>query len=91
MTGVLADTGLDQTARRLTSATAPTTRPPLDEEFADAYTRLGGLEAFGHPFTPAIAHRGGTVQLCQLGALHRDPTGRTRLWNPLATRDRRAA
>lgn len=89
--GVLADAGLDQTARRLTSATAPTARPPLDKQFADAYTRLGGLEAFGHPFTPAIAHRGGTVQLCQLGALHRDPAGRTRLWNPLAGPDRRAA
>ncbi|MGI5508842.1 AAA family ATPase [Streptomyces sp. CA-106131] len=89
--GVLADAGLDQPARRLTPTPAPTTRPPLDERFTDAYTQLGGLEAFGHPFTPAIAHRGGTVQLCQLGALHRDPAGRTRLWNPLADPDRRAA
>ncbi|MFF7764284.1 AAA family ATPase [Streptomyces griseorubiginosus] len=89
--GLLADAGLDQSAQRLTSATAPTTRPPVDEQFADAYTRLGGLEAFGHPFTPAIAHRGGTVQLCQLGALHRDLAGHTRLWNPLAVADRRAA
>jgi hypothetical protein len=89
--GILADAGLDQTARRLTSATPPPARPPLDEQFADAYIRLGGLEAFGHPFTPAIPHRGGTVQLCQLGALHRDQAGRTRLWNPLAVPDRRAA
>lgn len=88
---VLADAGLDQTARRLTAAAAPIPRPPLDEQFAHAYTQLGGLEALGHPFTPAIDHRGGTVQLCQLGALHRDPAGRTRLWNPLAASDRRAA
>ncbi|MFE4823759.1 hypothetical protein ACFRFU_46830 [Streptomyces sp. NPDC056704] len=89
--GVLADAGLDQTARRLTSATARAPRPPLDPQFADTYAQLGGLEAFGHPFTPAIAHRGGTVQLCQLGALHRDPAGHTRLWNPLAAPVRRAA
>ncbi|MET9759970.1 AAA family ATPase [Streptomyces sp. NPDC006372] len=89
--GVLADAGLDQTARRLTSAAAPIPRPPLDEQFTEAYTQLGGLEALGHPFSPAIDHRGGTVQLCQLGALHRDPAGRTRLWNPLAASDRRAA
>lgn len=89
--GVLADAGLDQTAQRLTSSAAPTPRPPLDRQFADAYTQLGGLEAFGHPFTPAIAHRGGTVQLCQLGALHCDPAGQTRLWNPLVTPARRAS
>ncbi|MFE5754618.1 hypothetical protein ACFQ7M_35830 [Streptomyces massasporeus] len=89
--GVLADAGLDQTARRLTSQAAHAPRPPLDEQFTDAYTQLGGLEALGHPFTPAIDHRGGTVQLCQLGALQRDPAGRTRLWNPLADPDRRAA
>ncbi|MFC7261500.1 AAA family ATPase [Streptomyces lutosisoli] len=89
--GVLADAGLDFTARRLTSAAATPARPTLDERFADAYTQLGGLEAFGHPFTPAIAHRGGTVQLCQLGALYRDPTGHTQLWNPLADPVRRAA
>ncbi|MET7457673.1 hypothetical protein ABZT03_38650 [Streptomyces sp. NPDC005574] len=89
--GVLADAGLDQTARRLTTATSPTPRPPLDEQFTHAYTRLGGLEALGHPFTPTIDHRGDTVQLCQLGALHRDPAGRTRLWEPLAAPSRRAA
>ncbi|MFJ8140821.1 hypothetical protein [Streptomyces sp. NPDC096013] len=89
--GILADVGPAETARRLTSVAAPTLRPSLDEQFADTYMRLGGLEAFGHPFTPAIEHRGGTVQLCQLGALHRDPAGRTRLWNPLADPDRRAA
>ncbi|MFI8076193.1 hypothetical protein ACIF85_46950 [Streptomyces sp. NPDC086033] len=89
--GVLTDAGLDQMARRLTSAPAPTARPALDEQFADTYTQLGGLEAFGHPFTSAFEHRGGTVQLCQLGALHRDEDGHTRLWNPLATSDRRAA
>lgn len=66
--GLLADAGLDQTARRLTSEAAPALRPPLDEQFTDAYNQLGGLEALGHPFTPAIAHRGDTVQLCQLGA-----------------------
>ncbi|TQE33084.1 AAA family ATPase [Streptomyces ipomoeae] len=89
---VLADAGLDDTARRLTSAAAPTTlRPPLAEQFATAYTDLGGLEAFGHPFTPPIDHRGGTVQLCQLGALHRDLAGHTRLWDPLTAPDRRAA
>lgn len=89
--GVLADAGLDQMAGRLTSAPTPTARPALDEQFADTYTQLGGLEAFGHPFTSAFEHRGGTVQLCQLGALHRDEDGHTRLWNPLATSDRRAA
>ncbi|WP_128380411.1 AAA family ATPase [Streptomyces cavernae] len=90
--GVLADAGLDQTARHLTTATAPNPRPPLADEFADAYAELGGLEAFGHPFTPPLTHRGSTVQLCQLGALHRDPSGRTRLWNPLtAPAVRRAA
>ncbi|MGW9026820.1 hypothetical protein ACWGQ5_22070 [Streptomyces sp. NPDC055722] len=82
--GVLADAGFDQTAQRLMAAVAPNPRPPLDGQFADAYTELGGLEAFGHPFTPAIAHRGGTVQLCQLGTLHRNPAGHTRMWNPLA-------
>ncbi|MFJ2007917.1 DEAD/DEAH box helicase family protein [Streptomyces chartreusis] len=90
--GVLADAGLGDTAQRLTSTTAPTVlRPPLAEEFATTYTALGGLEALGHPFTPAIPHRGGIVQLCQLGALRRDPAGRTRLWNPLAAPDRKAA
>ncbi|MES5824903.1 AAA family ATPase [Streptomyces sp. RG80] len=89
--GLLTDAGLDQTARRLTSQTVPAPRPPLDEQFAHAYTQLGGLEALGHPFTPAIDHRGGTVQLCQLGALHRDEAGHTRLWNPLAAPDWRAA
>ncbi|MFF3505574.1 hypothetical protein [Streptomyces sp. NPDC003247] len=81
--GVLADAGLDQTAQRLASATAHAPRPPLDPRFVDTYTQLGGLEAFGHPFTPPIAHRGGTVQLCRLGAPHHDPAGHTRLWNPL--------
>lgn len=90
--GVLADSGLDQTARRLTAAAPSPARPPLADEFSEAYTELGGLEAFGHPFTPSIAYRGSTVQLCQLGALHRDPSGRTRLWNPLtAPAVRRAA
>lgn len=81
--GVLADAGFDHTARALRSAVAPPARPPLDDQFADSYTQLGGLEAFGHPFTPAFTHRGGTVQLCQLGALHADAAGHTRLWNPL--------
>ncbi|MGW4600150.1 hypothetical protein ACWEOA_33425 [Streptomyces sp. NPDC004457] len=76
---MLEDAGFDHTARALTSAAAPTARPPLDAQFADACTQLGGLEAFGHPFTPAVAHRGG----CQLGTLHADPVGHTRLWNPL--------
>ncbi|MEU6889911.1 hypothetical protein ABZ918_32905 [Streptomyces viridosporus] len=80
---VLADTGFDHTAQALTSSAAPATRPPLDEQFTDAYTQLGGLEAFGHPCTPAFAHRGATVQLCQLGALHADAAGHIRLWNPL--------
>ncbi|MET7826969.1 AAA family ATPase [Streptomyces sp. NPDC005386] len=80
---ILADTGLDHTARRLTTTPAPSASPPLDQQFADAYTRLGGLEAFGHPFTRPLTHRGTTVQLCQLGALHHDPAGGTRLWNPL--------
>ncbi|MDH6604500.1 thymidylate kinase [Streptomyces sp. SAI-208] len=89
--GVLTDAGLDQTARRLTSQPGPAPRPLLNEQFAHAYTQLGGLEALGHPFTPVIDHRGHTVQLCQLGALHRDEAGHTRLWNPLADLDRRAA
>ncbi|WP_435220583.1 hypothetical protein [Streptomyces sp. Tue6028] len=89
--GALADAGFDQTVQRLTTAAAPNPRPPLDEQFAGAYAQRGGLEAFGHPFTPAIAHRGSTVQLCQLGALHRDPAGRTRLWNPLGDPVRRVA
>ncbi|MET7981683.1 MULTISPECIES: AAA family ATPase [unclassified Streptomyces] len=89
--GVLADAGLDQTARRLTSAPAPTAQPALDEQFADAYTQLGGLEAFGHPFTHPITHRGTTVQLCQLGALRHDTASGTRLWNPLADPSERAA
>jgi thymidylate kinase len=89
--GVLTDAGLDQTARRLTSAPVPTTRPAVDEQFVDAYTQLGGLEAFGHALTHPINHRGTTVQLCQLGALHRDPAGRTRLWNPLTDPAPRAA
>lgn len=87
----LAEAGFDQIARRLTQSHASTARPPVDEGFADAYTQLGGLEALGHPFTGPLAYRGGTVQLCQLGALQRDPADHTRLWNPLTTLGRRAA
>ncbi|MFE2534944.1 AAA family ATPase [Streptomyces sp. NPDC059371] len=88
---LLADAGLDHSARRLTRTPAPDSRPVLDEHFTDAYARLGGLEAFGHPFTHPIHHRGDTVQLCQLGALRRDHSGSTRLWDPLADLQRRAA
>ena len=82
--GLLADAGLTDTAHRLVTATTPAARPALAPQFADIYQQLGGLESFGHPFTEAIAHRGGTVQLCQLGALHRDTSGRTGLWDLLA-------
>ncbi|MFE2693709.1 AAA family ATPase [Streptomyces mirabilis] len=87
---LLADAGLDEAAKRLTAA-APARRPELDAQFAAVYDALGGLESFGHPFTEPIAHRGGTVQLCQLGALHRDPSGHTGLWDLLAEPVRGAA
>lgn len=89
--GLLSDAGHAEIAQRLIAATAPTTRPDLALQFASTYAALGGLESFGHPFTGLIAHRGGTVQLCQLGALHRDASGRTGLWDLLATEPARVA
>ncbi|MGW1507294.1 hypothetical protein ACWCQW_54690 [Streptomyces mirabilis] len=89
--GLLFDAGLTEAAGRLTTATAPARRPELDARFAATYEALGGLESFGHPFSEAIAHRGGIVQLCQLGALHRDASGHTGLWDLLAEPERGAA
>jgi hypothetical protein len=89
--GLLSDAGHAETARRLVTAAAPAGRPELAAQFAGTYEALGGLEALGHPFTVPIAHRGGTVQLCQLGALHRDRSGRTGLWDLLAAGRLRAA
>lgn len=87
----LGEAGQHEIAQRLGGATPPATRPGLAPEFADAYEELGGLEAFGHPFTGPFAHRAGMVQLYQLGALHRDQAGRTRLWDLLSARTLRAA
>lgn len=84
---LLTGAGYASIAAKLTAAaTAPQTgaRPPLDLRFRAIYDKLGGLESFGHPFTAPISHRGGTVQICQLGALHRDPAGHTGLWDLLA-------
>lgn len=91
--GFLGDNGVGEDVRRLlaTTGTVSPARPDLADEFADAYARLGGLEALGHPFSAPIPHRGATVQLCQLGALHRDASGRTRLWDPLACAPAKAA
>ncbi|CUU61221.1 Thymidylate kinase [Parafrankia irregularis] len=89
VSGLLADAGLTDTAATLTTTT-PNVRPALDPRFRTVYHALGGLESFGHPFTEPLDHRGGTVQLCQLGALHRDATGHTRLWDLLAEPTRRA-
>lgn len=58
--------------------------PDQDPLFARAYGELGGLEALGHPASAPFDYRHGTVQLYQLGALHRTPDARTTLWNPLA-------
>lgn len=87
----LADAGLTDTAAKLNDAAPPSTRPALHPQFQATYEALGGLESFGHPFTEPLAHRGGTVQLCQLGALHRDPSGHTGLWDLLAEPAREAA
>ncbi|GAB3162276.1 hypothetical protein GCM10027258_81090 [Amycolatopsis stemonae] len=89
--GLLTDAGLDEIGHRLSTAAPPTGRPDLAPQFAEVYDRLGGLEAFGHPFTEPVAHRGGTVQLCQLGALYQDATGHTGLWNLLTSPTGRAA
>ncbi|SNQ47599.1 Thymidylate kinase [Frankia canadensis] len=91
ISGLLADAGLGDTAATLATATAPDIRPALDPRFLPVYHALGGLESFGHPFTEPLDHRGGTVQLCQLGALHRDATGHTKLWDLLAEPARGAA
>lgn len=58
-------------------------RPAVTPVFADAYSDHGGLESLGHPLTELFAHRGGWVQLCQLGALHHTPAGNVRIWDPL--------
>ncbi|RDG36257.1 nucleoside/nucleotide kinase family protein [Streptomyces corynorhini] len=87
----LADAGLTDTAAKLNTAATPGIRPALDPRFRAAYQALGGLESFGHPFTEPLDHRGSTVQLCQLGALHQGPTGRTVLWDLLAEPVRGAA
>ncbi|TGN72251.1 hypothetical protein E5083_30420 [Streptomyces bauhiniae] len=91
VSGFLADAGLTDTAAKLTTAITPDVRPELDARFRGVYDALGGLESFGHPFTEPLDHRGGTVQLCQLGALYRDPAGRTGLWDLLAEPVRGAA
>ncbi|MFJ6669395.1 hypothetical protein [Streptomyces sp. NPDC091383] len=91
VSGFLADAGLTDTAAKLTTAITPDVRPELDDRFRGVYDELGGLESFGHPFTEPLDHRGGTVQLCQLGALYRDPAGRTGLWDLLAEPVRGAA
>jgi thymidylate kinase len=64
-----------------TSSAQPLTTAPV---FAGLYAQAGGLEALGHPLTAPFPYRGGQVQLFQLGALHHDSTGRTRIWDPLA-------
>ncbi|MGI5353602.1 AAA family ATPase [Streptomyces sp. CA-250714] len=91
VSGLLGEAGLTDMATRLTAAPAPESRPELDPRFRPVYDALGGLESFGHPFTEPFAHRGGTVQLCQLGALHRDRAGNTGLWDLLAEPARGAA
>lgn len=89
--GLLSEVGLPDSAQRLLTSTAPAISPELAAHFADAYEALGGLEALGHPFTEPLDHRGATVQLCQLGALHRGPSGRARLWDLLADDPMRVA
>ncbi|MFF0249942.1 AAA family ATPase [Streptosporangium sandarakinum] len=71
-------------ADRLITGDAPSCRVALASVFTAAYTALGGLETFGHPITAPFRHRGGWIQMCQLGALHRDRSGRIRVWDPLA-------
>ncbi|MEU0516318.1 hypothetical protein [Streptosporangium sp. NPDC006007] len=88
---LLSGAGLSDSAECLLTSTTPATRPRLASHFADAYEALGGLEALGHPFSEPLDHRGTTVQLCQLGALHRDLSGQTRLWDLLADDPTRAA
>ncbi|MER6828870.1 hypothetical protein ABT352_23015 [Streptosporangium sp. NPDC000563] len=88
---LLGDAGLPGVAQSLLASTAPAARPELAPHFADTYEALGGLEALGHPITKPMNHRGGNVQLCQLGALHRAPSGRTTLWDLLADDSLRAA
>lgn len=58
-------------------------RPVIAAVFADAYSDHGGLEALGHPLTEPFTHRGGQIQLCQLGALHHTPGCDVRIWDPL--------
>ncbi|GAB2833401.1 hypothetical protein GCM10022221_35360 [Actinocorallia aurea] len=59
-------------------------RPVLHETVADVYAALGGLDILGHPVTDLLPWRGGHVQICQLGTLHRPPSGPAGLWNPAA-------
>ncbi|GGU37970.1 hypothetical protein [Streptomyces violascens] len=92
VSGFLADAGLTDTAAKLTTSTnVPDVRPELDPQFRAVYDAFGGLESLGHPFTEPLDHRGITVQLCQLGALYRDPKGHTGLWDLLAEPVRGAA
>ena len=86
VTAMLADAGLPVATAPPVDLWPGADRPPLDASFTDLYEELGGLETFGHPLTSPFPHRGGHVQLCQLGALHRDAAGDVRLWDLLAGR-----
>jgi thymidylate kinase len=65
--------------------------PGMHPSFASLYEQAGGLEALGHPVTGLYPYRGGQMQLCQLGAMARDPSGGTRLWDPAASLPETAA
>lgn len=69
------------------AGTGDTAPVPVDPMFARLYAEAGGLEALGHPLTAPFPYRDGLVQLCQLGALHRDGAGQARLWDPASLPD----
>lgn len=57
-------------------------RPEVEPDFAALYRTVGGLGVLGHPVTTALPYRDGTVQLFQLGALHRSLGGGIAIWQP---------